>query len=51
MTIKTLAVSLALSLTPLLAAADCIGHERQVMNCAEGTAYDTATGTCVAVST
>ncbi|MDW4496702.1 carbohydrate-binding module family 14 protein [Sulfitobacter sp. D35] len=51
MTMRTLAVSLALSLAPLVAQAECFGHERQVMNCADGTVYDANTGTCVDVNT
>lgn len=52
MNIKTAAVTLALVLAPTLSfAAGCnYGKEQQAMSCADGTAYDSATGTCVAVN-
>jgi hypothetical protein len=37
---------IALTLLPGLALAMC-GHDRQAMSCAEGTTYDTTSGTCV----
>ena len=37
---------IALVLAPSVAMA-CPAHEQQAMSCAEGTAYDSATGTCV----
>ena len=50
---KTVLVALALTLAPALAFAQgCnYGKSQQAMSCAEGTVYDTATGTCVAAST
>ncbi|MCF3596205.1 hypothetical protein LZG00_19650 [Rhodobacteraceae bacterium LMO-12] len=36
---------LALLFAPTLALA-CPAHEQQAMSCAEGSAYDAATGTC-----
>lgn len=50
MTIKTLLAAAALTLTPLLAQAECY-HERQAaMSCADGTVYSDDSKTCVPVS-
>ncbi|QFT59467.1 hypothetical protein FIU94_11590 [Sulfitobacter sp. THAF37] len=53
MKIKTLAIALALTAAPSLGlAAGCsYGKEKQAMSCAAGTTYDSATKTCMPVST
>ncbi|WP_172839531.1 hypothetical protein [Sulfitobacter alexandrii] len=53
MKIKTLAIALALTAAPSLAlASGCMyGKEKQAMSCAAGTAYDSATKTCLPLST
>ena len=53
MKIKTLAIALALTMAPTLSLAmGCnYGKEKQAMSCAEGTSYDTATHSCLPVST
>ena len=53
MKIKTLAIALALAMAPTLSLAmGCnYGKEKQAMSCAEGTSYDTATHSCLPVST
>lgn len=53
MTFKTLAIALALTAAPTLGlAAGCsYGKEKQAMSCATGTTYDSATNTCMPVST
>ena len=53
MKIKTLAIAAALTVLPTLSlAAGCsYGKEKQAMSCAEGTAYDSATHSCLPVST
>lgn len=52
MKIKTLAIALALTAAPGLAfAAGCSHSKEQAMSCAAGTAYDSATQTCLPVST
>ena len=50
---KTTLAVLFIALMPGLAAAQCFGHsaERQAMSCADGTMFDTETGTCVPVVT
>lgn len=52
MKIKIAAVTLALALAPALSMAEgcSYGKEKQAMSCADGTAYDSASGTCVAVN-
>lgn len=52
MTIKTLTMALCLTLAPALAVAEgCnYGKHQQAQSCAEGSQYDTETGTCVAVN-
>ncbi|MEM6890606.1 MAG: adenylosuccinate lyase [Pseudomonadota bacterium] len=47
MTIKTLAAAAALALIPALGFAAGCNYDRQAMSCAEGTTYDSQTGTCV----
>lgn len=49
MTIKTLAAAVALTLAPVLAAAEgCNWSKQQAsMSCAEGSTYDHNTGQCV----
>ena len=44
---KTRLAVLLLCFTPSLAWAGCAAHEKQAMSCAEGTTYDSASGTCV----
>ncbi|WP_370402049.1 hypothetical protein [Sulfitobacter sp. JB4-11] len=53
MKIKTLAIALALTAAPTLSlAAGCnYGKEKQAMSCADGTSYDSATQSCLPVST
>lgn len=53
MTFKTLAIALALTAVPTLSLAEgCFhGKEKQAMSCATGTTYDSATNTCMPVST
>jgi len=53
MKIKTLAIAVALTALPTLSlAAGCnYGKEQQAMSCAAGTAYDSATHSCLPVST
>ena len=51
MTIKTLAAAVALTVLPTLTLAMGCNYDKQAsMTCADGTKYDAATGTCVAVS-
>lgn len=52
MTIKTLTVALALTLTPALALAEgCnFGKHQQAMSCSAGTVYDAETNSCVQVN-
>lgn len=52
MTIKTLSVALALTLTPALGLAmGCnYGKHEQAMSCAAGTVYDAESQTCVKVN-
>jgi len=39
---------IALCVAPTLSWAACsAGHEKQAMSCSEGTAYDSASGTCL----
>lgn len=41
-------IALAASVAPGLAFGNCSGHDKQAaMSCAEGTAWDSATRTCV----
>jgi hypothetical protein len=48
MKLKTLLAALALTITPALAFAQCMGkHEQVTMSCAEGTQWDATTQTCV----
>lgn len=53
MKIKTLTLAIALTALPTLAlAAGCnYGKEKQAMSCAAGTSYDSATHSCLPVST
>ena len=53
MKIKTLVIALALTAAPALAFAEgCnYGKQKQAMSCASGTAYDSATHSCLPVST
>ncbi|WP_191090116.1 hypothetical protein [Histidinibacterium aquaticum] len=48
---KTAFTVFVLALLPGLAAAQCGGHDRQAMSCAEGSIYDAETGTCEPVTT
>jgi hypothetical protein len=51
MTIKTILAAAALTVTPMLAFAQCSSfHEQQVMTCAEGTVYDPDSNTCQVIS-
>ncbi len=50
MTIKTLLTAAALVVAPLAAWADCSYHNEAKMTCAEGSEYDSASGTCKVVS-
>jgi hypothetical protein len=48
MKLKTLLAALALTITPVLASAQCMGKQEQVtMSCVEGSQWDPATQTCV----
>ena len=53
MKIKTLAIAVVLTALPTLSlAAGCSSKkEQQAMSCAEGTTYDSATHSCLPVST
>ena len=53
MKIKTLVIALALTTAPALALAEGCNYskQKQAMSCAAGTTYDTATNTCLPVST
>lgn len=53
MKIKTLIIAMALTAAPTLAlAAGCsYGKEQQAMSCAAGTTYDSASNSCLPVST
>ena len=54
MKIKTLAIAAALTFAPTLSLAmGCSGQhkEQQAMSCAAGSTYDSATQTCLPVST
>ena len=55
MTLKTLLTTAALALAPAFAAAQgCNSYDHgsdQAMSCVDGTQWDAASGTCVAVST
>jgi hypothetical protein len=53
MKIKTLAIAATLMVLPTLSfAMGCSNHkEQQAMSCAAGTTYDSATNTCMPVST
>ncbi|TCS63776.1 adenylosuccinate lyase [Primorskyibacter sedentarius] len=47
MKLKTILAAAALTVVPALGAwAACSGHS-EAMSCAQGTVYDSATGTCV----
>lgn len=48
MTTKTILITMALTVLPGIAmAAGCIhGKDRQAMSCAQGSAWDTESGTC-----
>jgi hypothetical protein len=53
MTLKTMLVALALTLSPGLALAQGCPHDRQQeasVSCAQGTTLDAATGKCLPVS-
>jgi hypothetical protein len=47
MTLKTALTALALTLVPVVSYATCLGHEQQAQSCAEGSAWDEASKTCV----
>lgn len=48
MKVKTVLVSAAITLASAVSAyAGCAFHEQQAMSCAEGTAYDPETKTCL----
>ncbi|WP_099045479.1 adenylosuccinate lyase [Pseudoponticoccus marisrubri] len=49
MTIKLLLAATALAVSPVLAIAQCSGHQ-QVMTCAEGTQYDPDKNDCIVVT-
>lgn len=56
MPLKTLVVTALLTLSPALAFAECYGSahsaaDQQAMSCAEGTAWDATSSTCVPVTT
>lgn len=53
MKIKTLAIALALTALPTLSLAmGCShGNKEQAMSCADGSAYDSASNSCLPVST
>jgi hypothetical protein len=53
MKIKTLAIAVALTTLPTLSLAmGCsYGKEKQAMSCATGTSYDSATHSCLPVTT
>lgn len=53
MKIKTLAIALAFTATPMLAYAEGCSHskQKQAMSCATGTVYDDASNTCLPVNT
>ncbi|WP_299929030.1 carbohydrate-binding module family 14 protein [uncultured Pelagimonas sp.] len=50
MTFKTVFSVLALTLTPVLASAECSSNHAQMMTCAEGTVYDATSQSCKPVS-
>ena len=53
MKIKTLLAALAITAAPTLAMAECNwgkSHETTAMSCAEGSAWDAASQTCVPVA-
>lgn len=50
MKLKMILAAAALFVSPTLALAACSGHADQVMTCAEGMQYDTATNTCKVMS-
>ncbi|GGH26348.1 Chitin binding Peritrophin-A domain-containing protein [Cribrihabitans marinus] len=47
MKFKTIACALALSLSPALAFAGCVGHEKQSQSCAPGSVWDAVSQSCV----
>lgn len=53
MKIKSLVVALALTTAPALAVAEGCAHgkQKQAMSCADGTAYDVGTHSCLPVNT
>ncbi|MFK7835452.1 MAG: hypothetical protein AB8B60_04470 [Sulfitobacter sp.] len=53
MKIKTLAIAVALTALPTISLAMGCNHgkEKQAMSCAAGTSYDSATHSCLPVST
>ena len=53
MKIKTLAIAAALIAAPTLSLAEgcSYGKQKQAMSCAEGSTYDSASNTCLPVST
>ncbi|WP_201722151.1 MULTISPECIES: chitin-binding domain-containing protein [unclassified Sulfitobacter] len=51
MTLKSIFTALLLTLLPAFAYASCGTHDTQAQSCAEGSVYDTQTGTCVADTT
>ena len=52
MKIKTLAIAVALTTLPTLSVAmGCSSKEKQAMSCATGTTYDSASHSCLPVST
>ncbi|MAU45673.1 adenylosuccinate lyase [Salipiger sp. HF18] len=50
MTIKALLTAAALIAAPLSASANCMGHSDARMTCADGTVFDSVSGTCKVVS-
>ncbi|APX24203.1 MAG: adenylosuccinate lyase [Rhodobacteraceae bacterium] len=50
MTIKMLLTAAALVAAPFTASAACDWHSEAKVSCADGTVYDSATGTCKTVS-
>lgn len=50
MKIKMVLTAAALVVSPVLAAAECSWGSEHAMTCAEGSKYDTATNSCVVMS-
>ncbi len=47
---KRLVLAIALLSTPVAAWAQCSGHDRQAMSCAEGQTWDSEVSRCVPVT-